>query len=222
VVLERDRAFERAVAAAEAADRLWAPSPVPALTRARSLRVWAEPTRSPEARAERLAAADTAYEEAIRRAPGWPEVLDETAWVALLMGEPARALELARRAVALDEFYLPAHRTAAQALAGRGEDAAALAEYELYFADDRNGGDVPALEGYLGVLARAGESAEALDVARRLVVLVPGDAHAWADLAVLRQDGGDHAGALEAARRAAQLDPADQGIAALLAGLESP
>jgi tetratricopeptide (TPR) repeat protein len=220
LVAQRDGAFSRALEAVDRADKAWSPAPEPALTRARALRVWAERTRGPVERGERLSAAALAYEEAARRAPNWPEVVDESAWVELLRDSPARSVALAEAAVAMDRFYLPAHRTAADALAARGEDEAALGHYRQYFADDRNGGDLPALRGMLAVLQRLGRTADALAVGETIVMLSPGSAHAWADVAVLRQAVADLDGALEAARRAAELDPDDEGIAALVSGLE--
>lgn len=215
----RDMAFARSVAAIDRADALWAPSPGPALTRARALRVWAERTRAPAQRAERLAAAADAYEVVMRRAPHWPEVFDEAAWVSLLEDAPSRALTLTDRALAMDVYFLRANRTAASAHANLGDDRAAAEAFAAYFSDDRNTGDLPALRGQLAALLRLGRGADALPVGESVALLAPDDAHAQADLAVLREAVGDVAGALSAAERASTLAPSDKGIAALVNSL---
>jgi tetratricopeptide (TPR) repeat protein len=220
LVADRDAAFERSLAALDAADGLWSPHPEPALTRARALRVWAERTRSAVARRARLTAAADAYEVVMRRAPNWPEVYDEAAWVALLADAPAHALTLTDRALAVDPFFLRAHRTAAAAHAALGDDDAAIVAYEAYFRDDRNTGDLPALRGQLAALLRLDRGEAALPIGESVALLAPDDAHTQADLAILREAVGDAEGALEAARRAAHLAPNDGGIAALVRELE--
>ncbi len=141
------------------------------------------------------------------------------AGVALLLGDPRAALALTARAVALDRYYVRAWRTAAAAHARLGDPAAAAGAYRRYFEDYRNTSDLPALRAWVAALVAAGRASEALPVARSIVRLAPGDAHAHADVAVLLEATGDPAGALAAARRAAALDPSDAGIAALARGL---
>ncbi|MFQ5459977.1 MAG: hypothetical protein ACE5EL_04215, partial [Anaerolineae bacterium] len=215
----RDEAMGEALAEAAAAEELSAPGPEAPLTRARALRVWGGLTREEERRRHRLAAADGAYAEAIDRAPNWPEVYDEAAWVAILAGDPAGALGRTEEALAADPFFLRAHRTAARAHAALGDAVAAAAQYDLYFADERNAADVDAQRGRLEVLAAAGRRADALVVAEGIVRLAPDDPRGYADLAVLRQARGDLAGARAAAAVAASLAPSDPGIAALVKDL---
>lgn len=216
----RDARFAAALRAIDAADGLvHGRGPTAALARARALRVWGDRTRRPDLRTRRLADARAAYAVAIARAPGWPEVLDEAAGVALLMDDPRAALALTARAVALDRYYVRAWRTAAAAHAHLGDPAAAAGAYRRYFEDYRNTSDLPALRAWVAALVAAGRASEALPVARSIVRLAPGDAHAHADVAVLLEATGDPAGALAAARRAAALDPSDAGIAALARGL---
>lgn len=216
----RDARFAAALRAVDAADGLGGRrGPVAALTRARTLRVWADRTRLAELRTGRLAAARAAYAVAAARAPGWPEVLDEAAGVARLAGDPAAALALTRRAIALDRYYVRAWRTAAAAHADLGDPAAAAGAYRRYFEDYRNASDLPALRGWVAALVAAGRDDEALPVARSVVRLAPGDAHAHADLAAVLAATGDRGAALAAAWRAADLDPADPAIDALVRDL---
>jgi tetratricopeptide (TPR) repeat protein len=212
----RDAAFAVALAEIARAEALAPTAPGTALTRARALRVWGDRTRESRLRHRRLVAARAAYTHAMALAPQWPEVLDEAAVTALLDGDPAGALALTGRAVQLDPFYLRAWRTAAAAQAHRGDDAAATAAYERYFADARNASDLPARRGQLEVLVRLRRDAAALVAARAIVQLAPDDARSFADLAVLQQRAGDRAAALEAARQAVALAPDDPAIAALL------
>ena len=55
----------------------------------------------------------------------------------------------------------------------------------------RNSGDAEALRGHVGALLSAGRPAEAAPVARRLVIVTPRDARAYADLAVALDGAGE-------------------------------
>lgn len=212
LVVERDRAFDAALAEIGIAERLSGPAPGPAITRARALRVWGDRTRAPERRRELLGKARAAYTAAIALAPRWPELLDEAAATAILDGDPRAALDLTGRSIALDGYFVRAWRTAASAHADLGDPPAAAEAYARYFEDYRNSSDLPALRAYLQILVAAGRAAEALPIARDITRLAPGDPHAHADLAVLLDETGDPAAALAAARRAAKLDPGDPAI----------
>jgi len=221
LVRDRDDRFAAALPEIAAAERLGGSAPIAPLTRARALRVWGDRTRDPERRAARLAEARAAYDQAIRHAPRWPEVLDEAAATAILAGDPGAALGLTERAIALDPFFARAWRTAASAHAGLGDPVAAAEAYARYFKDYRNTSDLPALRPYLEALVGAAKPSEALAIARDIAHLAPGDAHAHADLAVLLQQAGDAHGALAEARLAARLDPLDPAIADLVRGMEA-
>jgi Flp pilus assembly protein TadD len=143
-------------------------------------------------------------------------VYDEWGHVALVSNDPRAALQLAGRALAVDPFYRPADKTAAEALIVLGDDSAAANAYAAYFADDRNAADVVALRAQLGVLLRLKRNSDALAVAETVAVLTPNNAAAQADLAVARVAAGDRAGARVAAERAQQLAPLDEGIADLV------
>ncbi len=220
LVRDRDDRIGAALADLAAAERLGGPAPGPALTRARALRVWGERIRAPERRSEVLAEARTAYDEALARAPRWPEVLDEAAAAAILAGVPAAALDLTGRAIALDAYFVRAWRTAASAHAELGDPAAAAEAYARYFEDYRNASDLPARRAQLEVLVAAGRSADAMPIARDITRLAPGDPHAHADLAALLEESGELGAALAEARRAAELDPDDPAIAALVRMIE--
>jgi O-antigen ligase/tetratricopeptide (TPR) repeat protein len=213
---QRDSRFATALRhfrLAEALARGW---PTPVLTRARTMRLWAERSRAPEVRTRRLNDARTAYQEAMAVAPRWPEVKDEAAAVALLLGDARAALQLGEDALATDHFFVRAWRTAAQAHLMLGDEAAAARAYGLYFADPRNASDIAALRPYLGVLVSQGRYSDSLEVARSIVTLAPEDAHAHADLASVLDRTGARADALRHARAAAELDPDDVAIRRLV------
>lgn len=217
---ERDAHFAAALTAIDRAERLNPGAPDPILTRARSLRLWADRSRATALRAERFARAREAYAEAARRAPRWPEVLDEAAATAILSDDPEAALRLSERAAEIDPYYRRSWRTAAGAWAALGNPAAAAEAYGRYFGDARNAADLPALRAWLSALMTDGQDELALAVGRDIVWLAPGDPHARADLALLLHRTGAPAAALAEARRAARLAPADPAIAALLRDLE--
>jgi Flp pilus assembly protein TadD len=221
LALERDRRMELAVASVLEAEAGMAGSPLPVLTRARTLRIWGDRTREAARRRQRLAEARGAYSETIALAPGWPEVLDEAALSATLAGDPASALELTRRAVALDPFFRRAWRTAAEAHAALGEQRAAADAYGRYFEDYRNKSDLPALRGWMEALASDGQIDDAIQRAREIQRLQPSDAGALADLAQLLLLSGDLAGAQEAARDALELAPEDAAIRRLMDSLDA-
>lgn len=211
----RDARFLEALGAMARAEARTGPWPTPVLARARALRVWGDLTRDEAQRAQRLAEARAAYARAMALAPRWPEVRDEAALAARLAGDPEAALALAGEAIALDPYYSAAWRTASDAHADRGDHAAAADALARYFADDRNAGDVPAIRAHVRALAAVGRDEDALAAARDVVRLVPGDAHALADLAALLERTGDLAGARDAAGAARAAAPGDAGIAAL-------
>lgn len=217
---ERDTHFAAALAALDRAERLNPGAPDPILTRARSLRLWADRSRAPALRAGRFARAREAYAEAARRAPRWPELLDEAAATAILAGDPEAALALSERAAEIDPYYRRSWRTAAGAHAALGDPAVAAEAYGRYFGDARNAADLPALRAWLSALIADGQNELALAVGRDIVWLAPGDAHARADLALLLDRTGAPAAALAEARRAARLAPDDPAIAALLRELQ--
>ncbi|MCB0216823.1 MAG: O-antigen ligase family protein [Chloroflexi bacterium] len=207
--------FQAALAAIDEAAGKSGPGPLPAVLRARALRI--EAIRSPEGpqRASRLSQAGAAYAAAIRLAPGWPELLDEAAMTALAAGSAREALALAERALALDPFYRVAWLRVAEARTALGAPGAAAEAYAAYFVDYRNASDLEARRAQLAALLAAGRRAEALRSARELLSLEPDDAFAQADLAALLEAEGAREEALRAADRAARLAPRDPGIAAL-------
>ncbi len=168
-------AFDAALADLDAAESKAPTSPLPAITRARTLRVRAEREVDPTLRTEGWASAREAYSIAIRAAPAWPEILDEAASTALAAGEAPSALELCHRALALDPFYRSAWRCAAAAERALGRPARAAEAYARYFEDYRNASDLLARRLQIEVLIEAGRHAEALTAALELRDLSPQD-----------------------------------------------
>jgi len=158
-------------------------------------------------RAGRLEAAAQLYRRILDAAPDEPDALHLLGLVLHAQGDSAAAVELIRRALALDPPAATVYATNL-AVVYRAQDnlPAAIAAYRD--ALRRSPEHVPAQDGLARTLHAAGQLAAAVQEYSRLLELTPTAAEAWNSYGLCLQDTGRSAEAIHCYRQALHLDPA--------------
>jgi protein O-GlcNAc transferase len=169
-------------------------------------------------RAGQLDRAEAAYGRLLADSPDHAEILHLLAVIALQRGQPAEALPLAQRSVAVDADQAKPWNTLGNALAALARDAEAVTALERAIALDPT--LLPAHRNLAILQTRLGRLTEAESRLRTLLTTFPDDAELHSDLGALLRMTGKADDADRQFRRALALKP-DLGPAAFNIGIRA-